>query len=205
MAGTHVNEWVSQWVMGWYPSIRQRQEDRESGEERQKIRKQTDAETKLLIAESNPVWSVLIWLELKSAVTLVCLNAFTSSGSDRMSEQEERMTGTIAQACSQRGNLTMTLLLKLACYAEPHTCTVQTLRSVQSVQNKLPSPTSPPTSPTHRSANPEKKENLLNKTTYTPSRPVKTKDNGKEIELTIWSAQENMDKNKGTFKYIRGS
>lgn len=75
-----------------------------------------------------------------------------------MSEQEERMTGTIAQACSQRGNLTMTLLLKLACYAEPHTCTVQTLRSVQSVQNKLPSPTSPPTSPTHRSANPEKKK-----------------------------------------------
>lgn len=58
MAGTHYNEWVSEWVMYWYPSIKQRQEDRKSEEERQKIRKQTDAERKLLIAESNLVWSV---------------------------------------------------------------------------------------------------------------------------------------------------
>lgn len=122
--------------MGWYPSIRQRQEDRESGEELQKIRKQTDAERKLLIAESNPVWSVLVRLELKSAVTLVCLNAFTSSGNDRMSEKEERMTGTTAQACSRRGNLTITLLLKLACYAESHICTVQTLRVRAAVRPK---------------------------------------------------------------------
>lgn len=40
------------------PFIRQKQEDSKGEQEIQKVRKQTDAERKLLIAESNLVWSV---------------------------------------------------------------------------------------------------------------------------------------------------
>lgn len=70
----------------------------------------------------------LTWLELKSAVTLIGPNVFASLEKVAMSEREQTAEMIKLQACSPRGNLTMTPLLNLACCAEKHTCPVQTLR-----------------------------------------------------------------------------
>lgn len=74
MAGMYVNEWMSRWVTDWDPSIKQRQEDRERG--RKMENKKTDrCKEKIAHSWEQPCVVSLMWLELKSAVTLVCLNA----------------------------------------------------------------------------------------------------------------------------------
>lgn len=61
MAGPNLNEWASQWVMDWCPSGR-----------RGKNKKTDKCKMKIAHSWERPCVVSLIWLELKSAVTLAC-------------------------------------------------------------------------------------------------------------------------------------
>lgn len=102
---------------------------------RRTTRKQTNSKRVFLLIVVR-----LTWLELKSAVTLIGLNVFASLEKVAMSEREQTAEMIKLQACSLRGNLTMTPLLNLACCAEKHTCPVQTLRHGPAVCPKQTSP-----------------------------------------------------------------
>lgn len=116
-----------------------------------------------------------------------------------MSEQE-LTTGTIAEACSRRGNLTMTrTLLKLACYTEPPTCTVQTHGvNRQSIQNKLASVSFPKKSSTLTQQKQKKRENSRWRRQQIQHRSQsKQRKNGKGNWVRICeSAQANIDLKK---------